>query len=113
MLLFFEAQFLSLNLKFTCILSFQDVIIMCDSSIENQNSDLSYWSSEIRKFSSNIPMILAENQVHFKTTQSNIAKEIGADIHLKYSEDNSDGSINKVFETAVKFHLMKNQIVSF
>jgi hypothetical protein len=86
---------------------------MCDSSIENQNSDLSYWSSEIRKISPNVPMILAEKQSEWKTAPSYIAKEIGADIHLKYFEDNSDGSINKVFETAVKFHLMKNQIVSF
>ena len=102
-----------LKLKDPCILSFQDVIIMCDSSIENQNSDLSYWSSEIRKICPNVPVILAEKQLGWETTRSNIAKEIGADIHLKYSEDNSDGSINKVFETAVKFHLMKNQIVSF
>ena len=85
---------------------------MCDSSLENENSDLSRWSSEIRKICPNIPMILAEKQLGWKTTPSNIAKEIGADIHLKYSEDNS-GSINKVFETAVKFHLTKNQIVSF
>ena len=85
---------------------------MCDSSLENEYSDLSYWSSEIRKICPNIPMILAEKQLGWKTTPSNIAKEIGADIYLKYSEDNS-GSINKVFETAVKFHLTKNQIVSF
>ena len=85
---------------------------MCDSSLENEYSDLSYWSSEIRKICPNVPMILAEKQLGWKTT-SNIAKEIGADIYLEYSEDNSDGSINKVFETAVKFHLTKNQIVSF
>ena len=86
---------------------------MCDTSMENQNSDLSYWSSEIRKICPNVPMILAEKQLGWKTTSPNIVKEMGACIHLKYSEDNSDGSINKVFETAVKFHLMKNQIVSF
>ena len=101
-----------LALNNSCIPYFQDVIIICEMN-EIQNSDPSYWSSEIRKTSPNVPMILAEKQLGWKTAPSNIAKEIGADIHLKYYEDNSDGSINKIFETAVKFHLMKNQIVSF
>ena len=54
-----------------------------------------------------VPVILADKQVGPQAPSTCLAQEIRADMYCKYLEDNSDGSIDRVFETAVRVFFMK------
>ena len=75
--------------------------------MDNQNSDVIYWKSEMKKICPDVPVILADKQVGLQTLTTSLAQEIGADMYIKYLGDNSDGSIDKVFETSVRVYFMK------
>ena len=88
-------------------LFFQNVIIICNTPVDNQNSDVIYWKSEMKKICPDVPVILADKQVGLQTLTTSLAQEIGADMYIKYLGDNSDGSVDKVFETSVRVYFMK------
>ena len=85
----------------------QNVVIICNTPVDNQNSDVIYWKSEMKMFCPDVPVILADKQVGPQTLTTSLAQEIGADMYIKYLGDNSDGSVDKVFETAVRVYFMK------
>ena len=86
---------------------FQNVIIICNTPVDNQNSDVIHWKSEMKIFCPEVPVILADKQVGLQTLTTSLSQEIGADMYIKYLGDNSNGSVDKVFETAVWVYFMK------
>ena len=85
----------------------QDIIVICKTPIENTVNDVKYWVSEIKQFSPNVSVILAIKQGGGKPKYTCLIKEIEADMHMDYLGDNSDGSIDNIFVTAVRSYLMK------
>ena len=86
---------------------FQDIIIICKTPIENTVNDVKYWVSEIKQISPNVSVILALKQSGEKQKYTFLVQEIGADMHMNYLGDNSDGSIDNIFDRAVRLYLMK------
>ena len=70
-------------------------------------NDVKYWVSEIKQFSPNVSVILALKQAGGEQKYTCLIKEIEADMHMDYLGDNSDGSIDKIFDKAVRLYLMK------
>ena len=85
----------------------QDIIIICKTPIENTVNDVKYWVSEIKQFSPNVSIILALKQGGGGPKYTFLMKEIEADMHMDYLGDNSDGSIDNIFDKAVRLYLMK------
>ena len=85
----------------------QDIIVICKTPLENTVNDVKYWVSEIKQFSPNVSVILALKQGGGEPKYSFLVKEIEADMHMDYLGDNSDGSIDKIFDKAVRLYLMK------
>ena len=85
----------------------QDIIIICKTPIENTVNDVKYWVSEIKQISPNFSLILAIKQGRGEPKYTFLMKEIEADMHMNYLGDNSDGSIDKIFDKAVQLYLMK------
>ena len=86
---------------------FQDIIIICKTPLENTVNDVKYWVSEIKQISPNVSVILAIKQVGGEPKYTFLMKEIGADMHMDYLGDNSDGSIDNIFDRAAQIYLMK------
>ena len=70
-------------------------------------NDVKYWVSEIKEISPNVSVILAIKQSGEKQKYTFLAQDIGSDMHMNYLGDNSDGSIDKIFDKAVRLYLMK------
>ena len=85
----------------------QDIIVVCKTPLENTVNDVKYWVSEIKQFSPNVSVILAIKQGGGEPKYTFLMKEIEADMHMDYLGDNSDGSIDNIFVTAVRSYLMK------
>ena len=67
---------------------------------------------EIRSFSPDVPVVLAVKQVGQKEPSRFLLQEIGAFMHLTYSGDDSNKSIDNIFEKSVRMHLMKTGILN-
>ena len=85
----------------------QDIIVICKTPLENTVNDVKYWVSEIKQFSPNVSVILALKQGGGEPKYAFLMKEIEADMHMDYLGDNSDGSIDNIFDKAVRLYLMK------
>ena len=70
-------------------------------------NDVKYWVSEIKKISQNVSVILALKQGGGEPKYTFLMREIEADMHMNYLGDNSDGSIDNIFDKAVRLYLMK------
>ena len=95
------------NLQANVFSFLQDIIVVCKTPLENTVNDVKYWVSEIKQFSPNVSVILAIKQGGGEPKYTFLMKEIEADMHMDYLGDNSDGSIDNIFDKAIQSYLMK------
>ena len=95
------------NVQINVFTFLQDIIVVCKTPLENTVNDVKYWVSEIKQFSPNVFVILAIKQGGGEPKYTFLMKEIEADMQMDYLGDNSDGSIDNIFDKAVRLYLMK------